>query len=211
MFVQHLADRARVRVAGGADIDRGDDVGLAAVDDNLGLINQPRTPVVSRGELCIRVCRAHQRRAQRWLLGQISWRRSGATLCSRRLGFRCRLVQREQILDELRRLRQPRSGQGSRAQRVAGCVGVAQRRVDEENITLHQPPLFAELDDLLEEELVDPGSKTTTGFGQHAVVGQGFVQLVTEEPAPGQVQAGLLTEATLAPNVEEIAEQPELE
>jgi len=40
MLVQHPADRARVRVTGSADVYRGDDVGLAAVNHNLRLVDQ---------------------------------------------------------------------------------------------------------------------------------------------------------------------------
>jgi len=111
----------------------------------------------------------------------------------------------------LRRLGQSRPGQGSRAQRVAGGVGVAQRRVDEEHVALHQSAFFAQLDDSLEEELIDPSPETPASLGQHAVVGQGFVELVAQEPPPGQVQRSLLAKSTLAPNVEEVAKQPELE
>ena len=48
-------------------------------------------------------------------------------------------------------------------------------------------------------------------LGQHAVVGNGLGQLVAEKPAPGQIESRLLAELALTPDVEEVAEQMQLE
>src|SRR5260370_407461 len=92
VLVEHPADGACIRVTSSAHVNRGDDVGLAAVNDYLGLIDQSRAPVVPRGELCVRVSRAHQRGAQPRRCLKWPRLRSSATLFSRWVGDCCRLL-----------------------------------------------------------------------------------------------------------------------
>ena len=50
-----------------------------------------------------------------------------------------------------------------------------------------------------------------TRIGQNAVIRDCHSEFVTEEPAPGEVEAGFFAELPFASDVEQIAEQVELE
>ncbi len=201
MLGQHPHNCMAVGFAGRPHLNRRDNAGATTVNSEVGLMSQHCRLTRLSEHLRLGIYRTHTEfigdrprlsgrrssigRAPTFLLN--AWRR--LSLFNFVSQF---IVDRPKVGYVAFRQSQLLLEQITRAHTIGGGVGLAQGGVHEKHIPLDEATLSTQPDNAPEETFIYHRAEAPPRLAEHAVIGNGLVQLVAQKPAPGQVELCLL-------------------